>query len=84
MAETYIPGQVTRRKAMAALILTGKKQAVEDFLASIPGIQGELARNDFNESMFFERDWPLIAAAKQALGWSDAEVDELFKLAATL
>ena len=77
-----VPQEVPRRQAIAALIKTGKRAQVEAALAAIPGEAGELARNDYYESLYFQRHWPLMESMKPILNWTDADLDNLFRLAA--
>lgn len=81
-APAPVPVQVPRRQAIAALIKTGKRAQVEAALAAIPGETGELARNDYYDSLYFQRNWPLMEAMKPILNWTDADLDNLFRLAA--
>lgn len=81
---TLVPIRVTARQAEQALILTNKYDTVVAALAAIPGVQGELARTEWARSQFFERQRPLVLQMAQSLGWSDADLDELFILAGSL
>lgn len=81
-APAPVPFQVPRRQAIAALIKTGKRAQVEAALAAIPGEAGALARNDYYESLYFQRHWPLMESMKPILNWTDADLDNLFRLAA--
>lgn len=79
-----VPQEVTQRQAMAALIKTNKLAQVEAALAAMTGQAGDLARNDFYRSNAFQRNWPLMEQMKPILNWTDADLDNLFRLAATL
>lgn len=79
-----VPVKVTARQAEQALILTNKYDTVVAALEAIPGVQGELARTEWARSQFFERQRPLVLQMAQSLGWSDADLDELFILAGSL
>lgn len=83
-AVVVVPSAVTRRKGMAVLIKRGLLTQIRGVLNGIAGVDGELARNDFETSQTFERNWPLIAALQPVLSWSDAFVDDLFVEADTL
>jgi hypothetical protein len=78
-----VPQTVTRRQAKAALILAGKVDAVEAALAAIPDpLARSLAQNEWDESLQFERQRPLLVQLAAAIGLTDADLDELFRAAA--
>lgn len=78
LATPKVPTFVTRRQGRAELIDRDLLATVQGVLDGIPGKAGDLARNDFDTSQEWHRDWPLIAQVQPILGWSDAYVDELF------
>lgn len=79
-----VPLSVTKRQAKQALLLAGKLAEVEAALAGMPGLEGELARIEWNDSQTVERERPLTQQLGAAIGLSDAEIDQLFISAATL
>lgn len=79
-----VPHSVTMRQACQALILSEKMDAVNAALAAIPGLDGELARAEWERSQVVERNRPLVKQMGVQLGLSDADLDQLFILAATL
>ena len=79
-----VPEWVYASQAYKALILAGLMPAVKAGLAAMPGVEGELARADFEKSARFYRTNPTLAALGPALGMTDAQLDQLFITAATL
>ncbi|WP_367026631.1 hypothetical protein ABZN20_02205 [Methylococcus sp. ANG] len=71
-----VPQTVSRFKAIQALEDAGVLSQVESVIndPASPSIY----RNAFNNAMEFERQSPTIAAVAQILGWTDAQLDELF------
>ena len=79
-----VPQVVTFRQAKQELIVRGKWGAV---LAAVDAIQDpiqrELMKAEVMDSQVYERNRPqLIAMAKNVLGMTDAQIDELFIAAA--
>lgn len=79
-----VPASVSRRQAWAALIKTASMASVKAAIDAMPGTEGDLARNDFYNAQSYERSWPLIQSMQQVLGWTSAQVYDLFRLADTL
>jgi len=76
---------ITRAQAKAALIITGLIAQVQPAIDAIPDpLQRALAQNDWDERLHFERSNPTLSAMAAALGMTDAQLDDLFALAATL
>jgi len=83
-ARAAIPA-ITRAQAKAALIVTGMISLVQPAIDAIEDpLQRALAQNDWDERLHFERNNPTLAAMAAALGMTDAQLDDLFALAATL
>lgn len=83
-ARAAIPS-ITRAQAKAALIISGLIGQVQPAIDAIPDpLQRALAQNDWDERLTFERSNPTLAAMAAALGMTDAQLDDLFALAATL
>jgi hypothetical protein len=75
-----IPMAVTRVQFRLALSALGLLAEVEQAIASSPSsVQIEYA-----DRQVFERSYPLILSMAAALGKTDAEIDAVFELAATL
>lgn len=83
-ALTPVPATVTPRQGRALLIQRNHLAQVQALLDGMPGVEGELARNDFATAQEWRRDWPLIEQMRVALGWTTEYVDELFVAAAKL
>lgn len=79
-----VPGSVTMRQARLALLQNGMLTQVNDAVAAMPGAQGDAARIEWEFSSTVERHWPLVQALGAALGLTEAQLDDLFRLAATL
>ena len=75
---------VPKRKALQALILTNKDELVDQILASMPGVEGKMARAEWEQSGVVERNRPLVLQMGAALGLSSDELDALFALAHSL
>lgn len=79
-----IPLSVTMRQARLALLQTGKLAQVNTAVAAMPGAAGDAARIEWEFSSTVERHRPLVESLGVALGMTDAQLDDLFTLAATL
>ena len=75
-----VPQVVSRAQFILALLQIGLLDEVE---AAIEAAD-RAAQINYNERLEFERGFPLIATMAAVLGKTDAEVDALFVLAATL
>lgn len=80
-----VPDFVSRAQGKAALIQAGKWA---DVLAFVDGIEDPtekaLAEVALNDTQTWRRDSPFLASATEALGLSEAEVDDLFIEAAKI
>jgi hypothetical protein len=77
--------EVSMAQARKALILSGFDLAkVESVFLSLPQPAQALARVDWEFAATVHRDNPLVAAVQTAEKWTDAQVDAMFTLAATL
>lgn len=72
---------VTRRQMLTALHRAGLLATIKGAVAASGDIELQIA---FDESQEFQRSNPFLATMAQALGKTDAEVDAIFALAATL
>lgn len=77
----HVPQEVTMRQARQALILAGLDDDVEAAINAIPGIQGKLARAEWDQSQTVQRNRPLVVQLGAALG---LDLDQLFIAAANL
>lgn len=72
-------------QARKALILSGFDLAkVEPVILTLPQPTQDLARVDWEFAANVHRDNALVRAVQQMQNWTDTEVDDMFKLAATL
>ena len=74
-----MPVTVSARQFRRALIQLNLLDPVNTLLASAP----KSAQVDWEFGTQVERNWPLIGQFAQALGKSESEVDDVFRLAAT-
>ena len=75
---------VTMRQARLALLQGGYLTTINAAIAAMPGAAGDAARIEWEFSSTVERNRPLVAAMASALNLTSAQIDDLFKLAATL
>lgn len=76
-----VPSVVSRRQAKFALLQSG---LLDDVDAAIATSGDRAAQIEWADAQEFRRDWTALVAMKPALGLTDAQVDDLFRLAATL
>lgn len=79
-----IPANVTMRQARLALLQSGLLTTVNAAVAAMPGVEGDAVRIEWEFSGTVERSRPLVQSLATALGLTEAQLDELFTLAATL
>ncbi len=72
---------VTRRQMLTALHRVGLLTAIKGAVAASGDVELQIA---FDESQEFQRNNPFLASMAAALGKTDAEIDAVFALAATL
>jgi len=77
-----VPEEVTRFQARAALHLSGFLPSVEAAMASDQ--TPILTRLAWSDVLTFKRHSPAVVGMAQTFGWSDSEVDDLFRLAQTI
>lgn len=79
-----IPQIVTMRQARLALLQSGMLTQVNTAVANMPGAAGDAARIEWEFSSTVERNRPLVQSLIGALGLTESQLDDLFRLAATL
>lgn len=80
-----VPSTVTPRQIRLALIMSGVTlSTIEAAIDSLPEPRRSVAKVTWEYSVEFQRGNPLIASMGPALGLTDAQIDQLFMLAATL
>lgn len=72
---------VTRRQMLTALHRAGLLTTIKGAVAASNNVELQIA---FEESQEFQRNNAFLATMAQALGKTDAEIDAIFALAATL
>lgn len=84
--KALVPFSVTRRKARQALLLSGiTKEMVTTALQNISDpLERGLAMIEWEDSLEFERDRPLVAAMGALFGLNEEQLDELFITAGNL
>lgn len=75
-----VSAALTPLQARRALRISGLKEAVESYVATLP----EEAQETWDYALSIERDHPIITGGAAALGLTVAQVDDLFRLGATL
>lgn len=78
------PEVVTMRQARLALLKSGMLAQVNTAVANMPGAAGDAARIEWEFSSTVERNRPLVQSLIGALGLTESQLDDLFRLAATL
>lgn len=83
-APPIIP-DVTPRQIRQALILSGiSLQTINDTIATLPEPTRSLAQTEWEYSIAFQRNRPLVSSMAALLGLTSTQVDNLWLLAATL
>jgi hypothetical protein len=76
---------VTPRQIRQALILSGiTLEQIDAALAGLPEPVHSLAKIEWEYSIAFQRNRPLVAQVGQILGWSSEQLDALWVFASTL
>ena len=79
-----VPQQVNMRQARAALIAGGLMVAIAEALSAMTGIEGELARSNWEYAATVDRNDSLTLTLGAILGLSSLQIDNLFIAAAAL
>ena len=79
-----VPAAVSMRQARLALLKAGLLAQVNTAVAAMPGAEGDAARIEWEYAQEVRRDSPLLAQLAGALNLSTAQLDDLFRTAATL
>lgn len=83
-AAAMVPQAVTMRQARLALLGAGLLSQVDAAIASLPSPQKEAAAIEWEYAQEVQRHNGLVPAMAQALGMTEAQLDDLFMQAATL
>lgn len=76
---------VTPRQMRQALVLSGVSlEMIENALNSLSEPTRSLARIEWEYSIAFQRNRPLVTQVGLMLGWTDTQIDALWRLAASL
>jgi hypothetical protein len=80
-----VPQQITMRQARLELLNVGKLDDVDAALASIPDEhERKAAQIEWEYATIIERTAPLVKSLTPALGFTEDEMDDLFRRAALL
>lgn len=80
-----VPQSVTKRQARQALLLAGLLDLVQPAIDAIPDTTARrMAQIEWDDSQEYQRDRPVLISLATALGLDGAELDQLFRTAATL
>lgn len=84
-ARSPVPQEVARAQGKAALIVAGLWAAVKAFVAAIKDDnERALAEVALNDTQHWQRSSPFLNAAKDGLGLTDEQLDELFVAASAI
>ena len=76
---------ITPRQCRQALILSGITMAsINDALHGLPEPTSSLALAEWEYSIAFKRRRPLVQSVAQMLGWTEDQLDDLWRFASTL
>lgn len=76
---------VTPRQIRQALILSGVSlQMIEDALNSLSEPMKSLAKIEWEYSIAFQRNRPMVSQVGAMLGWTETQIDNLWQLARSL
>ena len=82
---TVIFPDVTPRQMRQALVLSGISiEQIEIALSSLPEPTKSLAMIEWEYSLAFQRNRPLVRQVGLLLGWTDQQLDELWRFASSL
>ncbi len=85
LAKPPVPQSVTMRQARLALLGAGLLDDVDAAIAAIPDpVQRKAAQIEWEYAAIVERNSALIQQLAPALGMTEAQMDELFVVAARL
>lgn len=79
-----VPQSVTMRQARLALLGAGLLSQVDAAIASLPSPQKEAAQIEWEYAAVVQRNSGLVPAMAQALGMTEAQIDDLFIAAEAL
>ena len=79
-----VPVSVPMRNARLALYSAGRLKQVEDYIAAMEGVEGDLARIDWATALTVRRDSPIVAKLMTLLSLTGDQIDALFISAAAL
>lgn len=79
-----VPSRITMRQARLALLQSGLLASVDAAIAGLPEPDKSAAQIEWEYASEVQRNAGLVPAMAQALGMTDAQLDELFVLASTL
>jgi len=78
------PEAVSMRQARLALLQVGLLQAAEDAISGMTGVEGDVARIEWQYAQEVRRSQPLVQSVASALGLDDDALAALFEQASKL
>jgi hypothetical protein len=84
IASDFIPDVSPRQIRQALLISGASLSQIDTALNSLPEPTKSMALVEWEYSVTFQRNRPLVNAVGQLLGWTSTQLDNLWKFAATL
>jgi hypothetical protein len=79
-----VPQSVSMRSARLALLQAGVLSTINTTIASMPGVEGDAARIEWEYAQEVRRDSALVLSLIPLLNMTDSEIDGLFILAGSL
>jgi hypothetical protein len=79
-----VPHSVTPRQMRQALVLMGVYDQIQPAFDTLPEPIKTLATIEWEYSLAFERNRPLVSQVAAALGWTEDQLDSLWRFAGTL
>lgn len=80
----YIPDVTPRQIRQALVLMNVSMSQITDALASLPEPTKSMAQIEWEYSLAFERNRPLVTQVGVMLGWSAQQLNDLWKFAASL
>ena len=78
------PESVSMRQARLALLQAGLLQAAEDAISGMTGVEGDVARIEWQYAQEVRRSQPLVQSIASGLGLDDRALASLFEQASKL
>ncbi len=74
----FIPKSITMKAARIVLLKAGLLTQATNYINSLEGVEGDLAKIEWEFSTTVERDNHLVKALTVVLGKTEAQIDQMF------